>query len=485
MSRNTGFKALLFAALWFFAVASVPAEPVVNIEILPQTPGPTIGEDFVGLSFETRDVLADANGNHFFSPDNTRLIATFKALGIKSLRIGGNTADRATIPMPTTADVDSLFLFAKKADVKVIYTLRLNQGNAEAAAKMAGYIQQHYAKQLDCFVIGNEPNTYFTNYLTYFTQWKAYAAEITAPTNVPEARFCGPSVSPGHEKWSAQLAADLVGNAHLKFISQHDYPGGDARRVTNAAAGRDKILSPSMDAHYKTFASHFIPAVISNGYACRLEEANSLYDGGAEGVSDTFASALWALDYEWWWASRGIMGINFHTGDHVATRDESKPCHYATFWSTPDGYNVHPIGYAEKMFSLGGRGRILPVNILPKPEMDPKDLNFAAYAVLGGDKIFYLTLINRSHDASATNLSVMIGAQGIDGWSKGEVIRLTAPDGDVSRKTGVTLGGAEIADDAHWDGKWQTISVSSANLQFPIEVELPAASAAVVKLMPK
>src|ERR1700743_247207 len=140
MSRNADFKALLFAGLWLLGVAfAARAESVVNVEILPQNSGPRINENFVGLSFEMRDVLADTNGNHFFSPDNKRLIATFKTLGIKSLRVGGNTADRATIPMPTMADVDSLFAFAKKAGVKMIYTLRLNQGDAEAAVKMAGY----------------------------------------------------------------------------------------------------------------------------------------------------------------------------------------------------------------------------------------------------------------------------------------------------------------------------------------------------------
>ncbi len=483
MSRNADFKALLFAVLLMLAVAlAARAEPVINVEILPQSSGPKINENFVGLSFEIRDILAGTNGAHLFRPGNKRLIATFKTLGIRSLRVGGNTADRATIPMPTTADVDSLFAFAKKAGVKVIYTLRLNQGDAEAAMKMAGYIQQHYAKQLDCFVIGNEPNTYFTNYPTYFEQWKAYAAQITASTNVPEAQFCGPSVSPGHERWSAQLAANLVGDTHLKFISQHDYPGGDARRVTNAVAGRNKILSQSMDAHYATFASHFVPAVISNGFAYRFEEANSFYDGGAEDVSDTFASALWALDYEWWWASHGIIGINFHTGDHVATRDESKPCRYATFWSAPGGYNVHPIGYAEKMFSMGSRGRLLPLKLSPVAGID---FNFAAYAVLSDDKNFYVTLINRNHDAAATNLSVMVGAQGIEGWSKGEVIRLTAPDGDVSSKTGVVLGGAEITDNGQWDGKWQPMAVSPSKHESLIEVELPAASAAIIKLTPK
>jgi hypothetical protein len=425
-----------------------------------------------------RNVLANKDGSHFFSTTNKQLIATIKQLGIKNIRVGGNTADRATIPLPNATDVDNLFAFAKRANVKVIYTLRLNHGDPESDATMASYIEKHYAKQLDCFVIGNEPNTYYTsNYPGFLADWKRFDAVITATTNAPQAKFCGPSVSPGHEKWSAQFAAELASGGQIKFISQHDYPGGDARKVTNPALSRDKILSPAMEAHYATFASHFVPTVISNGLAYRFEEANSFYDGGAQDVSDTFASALWALDYEWWWASHGAIGINFHTGDNVAARDETKPCRYATFWTTPDGYNVHPIGYAEKMFSLGSRGRMVAVNV---PSELETGLNFTIYAVMGDDKNFYVTLINRSHGETGTNLTVSIGAQGVSRWSKASIMELATRDGDISRKTGVTLGGGEISDDGRWDGKWQAVTFSKS--QSSVTVEVPAASAMIVKL---
>jgi hypothetical protein len=477
-TRSKVFFQFVFGLI---AAVALPAgaRAVVSVELLPQQPGPAISADFFGLSFEMRDVLADTNGNHFFSPSNKKLIATFKQLGIKSLRVGGNTTDRPTLPMPSTNDVDSLFEFAKKANVKVIYTLRLNHGDLKSSAMMAYYIKGRYAKKLDCFTIGNEPNTYYSNFPAYFADWKIYA-EATEVSNLPEAWFCGPSVSPGHERWSAMLADAVGRTALLKFISQHDYPGGDARRATNAAAARDKILSPGMDAHYAMFASHFVPTVVSNGLPYRFEEANSFYDGGAPDVSDTFASALWALNYQWWWAEHGIMGINFHTGDKVASRDESKPCRYATFWTAPEGYNVHPIGYAEKMFSLGSRGRILPLKVTPESSAN---LNFAAYAVLGNDKKIYVTLINKSHDATATNLSIAIGSPDASNWAKCEIIRLTAPDGNIASKTGITLGGAGITDDAKWKGKWQSIPDSKG--QRSIQIELPAASAAIVKLAPK
>ena len=476
---NSRLGAML-AVLILAVAATVRAQPPVTVQLFPQKPGAEIPADFLGLSFEMQRVLADTNGYYYFSAENKNLIATFKTLGIKNLRVGGNTADHPTLPVPTKKDVDNLFAFAKAADLQVIFTLRLNHGEIAAAVKMANYISQHYKNQLDCFAIGNEPNVFFTNYDVYFSEWKRFAAAITAPTNSPDAKFCGPSVSPGHEKWSARFADDLVASGLLKFISQHDYPGGDARKfATNALAAREKILSPAIEKSYAKFAGNFVPTVISNGLAFRFEEANSFYDGGALDASDTFASALWALNYQWWWANHGMSGINFHTGDKVAARDENKPCRYATFWTTTNGYNVHPIGYAEKMFSLGSRGKIIPIKISPNGNTN---LNFAAYAILGDDQNFYVTLINQSHGTNAANLSIAIGAPEVSGDTSGEIIRLTAPAGDVTSKTDVTLGSAEITDNANWNGQWQTIPAPLSQDQLGLLVDLPAASAAVVKL---
>lgn len=463
-----------------FCGATGHAQMSVAVTLDSHAAGAEIPVDFVGLSFEIQRVLADTYGNHFFSATNHALVATFKTLGIKNLRVGGNTADRPTLPVPSETDVDNLFAFARAADVTVIYTLRLNHGELDAAVKMADYISGKYPSQLDCFAIGNEPNVFSTNYDVYLTEWKRYAAAVTAPTNVPNAKFCGPSVSPGHEKWSARFADDLAGTGLLKFISQHDYPGGDARKFTNAAAAaREKILSSALADHYAKFAANFVPTVISNGLAFRFEEANSFYDGGALDASDTFAAALWALDYQWWWATHGLSGINFHTGDKVAARDENKPCRYAAFWTTTNGFNIHPISYAEKMFSLGSRGKMLPAEISGAES----NLNFAAYAVRGTDQNFYVTLINKTHGATAANLSVSISVRKNNGYAKGEILRLTAPDGDVARKTGVTLGGAEITDEANWNGQWDKLSFDRRALALVVEV--PAASAAVVKLTPK
>ena len=470
--------AVLALATWLLFTHASRAQVTVDLGINNQFPGHSIPADFLGLSFEMQRVLADTNGWHFFSPDNQPLIATFKTLGIKNLRVGGNTADRPTLPVPTDADVDALFQFAKAADITVLFTLRLNQGTPEAAADRAAYILKHYPDQLSCFAIGNEPNVFSTNYDVYIAEWKRFAAVINS--NCPTARFCGPSVSPGHEKWSARFASDPEIRPRLAFVSQHDYPGGDARSVKDPALGRDKILSPAIAEHYAKFANNFVPTVLSNGLPYRFEEANSFYDGGASNVSDTFASALWALNYQWWWVSHGMCGINFHTGDKVAARDENKPCRYASFWSVTNGYNIHPIAYAEKMFSLGSQGRLL------RTEFAPGFSNswVTAYGVLGDDHCVYATLINTSHGATATNATVIVGTH-LEGYARGETMILSAPGGDVSAKTGITLGGGGISDDAKWNGTWNQIPVPAEHFQFAVEVNVPAASAVLVKLTPR
>ncbi|HXA44765.1 MAG TPA: hypothetical protein VNZ25_04615 [Candidatus Angelobacter sp.] len=459
---------LALAMSWTAGAASV-----VNVEILRYQSGPVLAPDFIGLSFEMNYVLADTNGNHFFSPQNQRLIATFKTLGVKSLRVGGNTADRPTLPTPNQADVDNLFAFAKAAEVKVIYTLRIREGSLAGATEMANYIMRHYPEQLDCFAIGNEPNVFSKEYAPYLAEWKRYATQITAPTNSPNATFCGPSTSPGHESWANHFAIEFGHRGPLALIAQHDYPGGDARRATNAAAAREKILSPAIDAHYARFAASWVPAALTNGLPYRVEEANSFYDGGALDVSDTFAAALWALDYQWWWASHGASGINFHTGDKVAARDESKPCRYAVFWTTPAGYDVHPIAYALKMFSLGGRGRLLPTRV--ENEDHP---NIAVYAAAADQKTIFVTLINREHDVDGR--VVQLNFDQALPEARADVMFLAAPENNIAAKNGVTLGGAEIQDDATWRGKWTSLPDATTDGKF--DINLPCASAALIKI---
>jgi hypothetical protein len=435
------------------------ADAAVTVVAAPSKPGEAIPPGFSGLSFETSSILPKSGG-YFFSATNHALLGTFRTLGIRNLRIGGNTADRATVKIPTEADLDSLFAFATAADVKVIYNLRLKEGDPGATAKLAKYMTDHYRSRIVSFTIGNEPNMYFTNFPAYRNELRKHMDAVSAAA--PEARFCGASATPGKRNWAAAFAEDFGRDPRVNLITQHAYFGGAANRMTNAAAAQDKLLSPDMLKSYKTFYSAFMPAVLSNRLTCRFEEANSYFNGGARGASDAFAAALWALDYLHWWAARGgVDGFNFHMAGV-----------YSAFNPSPSGFFVRPLGYGMKAFDLGSHGRVVPTQVVS----NTSHANLTAYGVLGLDGL-YVTLVNKEHGAAAQDASVTLCPD--QRYSQAHVIFLTAPSGDVAAQSGLTLGGAPIKDDASWEGAWTPLPSLQSGL---FTVKVPAASAAVVKM---
>ena len=451
--------------------AAVSQASVAEVTLTPDLshPGRQIPADFIGLSFETGLTLPNAKGEYYFSPDNAALIATFKTLGIKSLRIGGNTSDTPTVPIPNSTDIDHVFGFARAVGIKVIYGLRLrNQTNPASDVKIASYIMSHYKDQLECMAVGNEPNIYAKKYPVYKAlAAKFYAAILAAE---PEAMFCGPETTESKPEWSHDFTTDFGHSGHIRFLSQHYYAGKSARKVKTPEIGRDEILSPAFVAGYLKFYNVFGPTAVENRVPFRIDETNSFFNGGAKDVSDTQASALWALDYMYWWAWHNTIGLNFHTGDNVAAADKLVPCRYAVYWTAPDGYNVHPIGYAIKAFSLG-MGQLVPVKI-----SDSANLNLTAYATLGEENDLNVTIINKEHGTAQRGANVAID---VAGYGPAEVMYLAAPNGNVAATSGVTLGGASIKDDASWDGQWAQLKPGEDGR---VSVTVPAATAAVVRL---
>jgi hypothetical protein len=483
MKKMTSFlkkvAMILVATATYLLSGQVLAQSPVTVTLNPKelASGAAVSPEFIGLSFEMEKVLPDGNGKYYFSPENKPLIAMFKTLGIKSLRVGGNTADRPTLNVPAKSDLDSLFAFAKAAGVKIIFTLRMREGNPKVAADLAKYIMDHYKSEFTCFAIGNEPNVFAKEYPAYRDLWKNYMEAIVAPGSAPDAKFCGPGATPGKTAWAKDFANDLGDSGRIALVTQHDYPGGSARNVTDAAGARDKMLSPGWVKGYEKFYAKFVPAAKAKNLPFRLEEANSFFNGGAKDVSDTFASALWALDYSYWWASHGASGINFHTGDKVAAGGQNTSCKYAAFLTTPGGYSACPIAYGMKAFDLGGRGRVMPLDFASNPD----SVNLTGYAVSSQDNILFITLINKEHGSGARDANISIAPGGPR--NKAEAMYLAAPKGDVSATSGVTLGGAEIKTDGGWEGTWTPMATPLGNSNFAIKV--PAASAVVVKLTTK
>ena len=484
---------LLCAVLAGFGVwansskAADPGPVSLSITLDPQHPGAAIAPDFSGLSFEVSLLLPNENGVRYFRPDNLPLIQLFHTLGIKNLRIGGNTSDRDVRKLPAEADLDSLFLFAKAADVKVIYCLRLHNGDPEIDSATVKYIMAHYAAQVDCFSIGQEPSAYPVEkkdaraagermgaanekyqYPDYAADWKKFADIIIAAN--PDVKLCGPSVH-NNGVWAQKFMTDFGKSNHVALITEHLYPGGAGGKVPTPENGRDRMLSGDSSMSngfpkaYQKLYDSFVPQAEANGLPYRLEEVNNYFNGGATNVSNTFASALWGLDFMYWWAAHDCVGLNFHTGDKVAAGSELRPSKYTAYFTATNGYLIRPLGYGIKAFDLGSHGKFLPVKI-----SSADNLNLTAYAVLGDDKNVYLTIINKEHGEGAHDASVTID----HGLAHAQVVFLQAPNGDIAATTGQTLGGAEIKNDGTWSGNWSPLNA--------LALKIPAATAVIVKL---
>lgn len=438
---------------------------------------------FAGLSYEVSAVLPAANGHHYFAPDNTGLVALFRDLGIENLRIGGNTSDRNAGPLPAPADLDALFGFARAAGVRVIYCLRLHDGNPAADAATARYIMDRYAPWVDCFSIGQEPSAYPFGaapaqkpggamkekypYPRYREAWRRFATAIIAA--VPTVRFCGPSVH-NNAAWTNRFISDFGHGYHVALISAHLYPGGPATAVASDELARDWMLSSHFTAVCERLYRGLAPQLAAAGLPYRLEETNSYYNGGRRGASDTFAAALWGLDYLYWWAAHGAAGLNFHTGDGVSMNGGIHPPAYGVFATAANGFAIKPLAYALKAFTLAGHGELLPVALPGAPRA------LVGYAVRSADGLT-VTLINRSHAGGAEDLAVTLRPG--DAWRSARVIMLRDGGRDVAATSGITLGGAPL--DAHggWAGEWRAVPAGPQPGGFVLAV--PAASAAIVR----
>ncbi len=333
-----------------------------------------IPADFAGLSFEMKLLQPDAQGRHFFGPANRPLVSLLQSLGVRNVRLGGNTTDTPGMPIPRDADLDAYFAFARQAGIRTIFTLRLRRGDPSAAARIAGYVMGRYGPQIECLAIGNEPDVYDHTYADYLADFRRYVAAITAPGIAPDAVFGSPSTTPDRADWARRIAGDLGSSGRIRIITQHEYPGGNGRLVTDPAAARAAMLSRDWVRAYGRIARGFAPAAKAVGLPFRIEETNSFYNGGAKKVSNTMAAGIWALDYLHWWADYGAAGINFHTGDYVAAADTLTPCWYAAFRTVPGGFDVRPVGYALKAFALGvkAKPRRRPLPRIPTGSMSPR-----------------------------------------------------------------------------------------------------------------
>jgi hypothetical protein len=444
-----------------FLAGAVSAQSPVTLKIDTSSPSYAIPDDFAGVSIFTGTQVLDHRGvpGNLFSGTNTQLITLFKNTGLHHLRLGATGSPTSGTQNLSHADIDSLFAFAKAADIKVIYSLHFADGPSTAK-----YVWDNYRPYLDYFAFDNEPDSRLnegTDHKDYFATWKDFTQSVTDA--VPGAKFAGPDAA-GRTLVARFVKAEKDSGC-LALVTQHTYVGGNPRkRHIDTPHAIENMLSREWVAdNYTQLYKRVLQPVAKEGLPFRITELDD-HVHGVTNASDAFVSALWALDVMHWWAAHGASGVNFQNTEWLRTD---------TFHLDSSGnYQIYPKAYGIRTFDLGGHGLVESVSIA-----NANGLNLTAYAVGNGPNL-YVTIVNKEHGAGARDAAANILPTAISSGSV-EVMFLTAPNGNVGATDGVTLGSAFITNDAPWLGKWTSLNPLS-NGQCTVTV--PSASAAVVKI---
>jgi hypothetical protein len=460
----------------------------VSLRLDPKQLGHRIPADFTGLSYEKAQMSDPA----YFSGANTALAGMMRRLGPKGvLRIGGNTSEYCfwTPEMPaaevaaamnqgamgpdpghkpavdrkiSSLAVRNLRDFVDATGWTLIYGLNMGKGTAADAADEAAYVMKTIGKdKLVAFQLCNEPDLFYRNGIRtqdynaaqFNDEWKTFYDAIRA--RVPDAPFAGPDTAYGLE-WMVPFADRFKDD--VKFLSSHYYAEGPP---TDPSMTIDRLLrNPTLQKQFGGMQQ----VLEQTKLPFRLAETNSCYAAGRQGVSDTFASALWGADLMYQLAQAGGIGINFHGGGYG--------------WYTPiagttrNGFVARPIFYGMLLFAQAGPGTLIDTKILGGVDAaagsDAAPMQ-SAYGLVSDAGKVKLVVFNR--DARAVRLSIDPGSR----MERATALRLSAPR--IEDTTDTTLGSAPVGASGEWAPlREEKLSISSGQVM----LDLPAASAALV-----
>ena len=453
-----GFAATPYASRRARAGLQVAASVAVSYG----QPGRIIPENFIGLSYKSA-VLASPD---YLSPRNISVMGLFRGLGPGAvLRLGGNSSERTVWRdtgnasetfVVTPAAIDALAALLNELDWRLIYGLNLARGNPDAAAEEAAYVARAVGSRLLAFQIGNEPDGFGRwsgvrpqgyDFQAFLAEWRQFSTGIRA--RLPTAPFAGPDII-AEQEWIRPFIA-AAGDA-LVLVTRHYYADGPAGAPHITLA---RLLNSAPQA--KAMLEEMRSISESSRLPFRIAETNSVFNEGQPGVSDTFGSALWGIEFMFQVAEAGGQGVNFHTGDAKA---------YTPIGRGPKGHVARPLYYAMLMFNEAVRG----ASMLPAQLVAP-GLNMAAYAMRVADDTLKVCLINKDRETGAR-----VGIKTGRNFSSASLLRLAAPSAEA--KTEVTLGGSAVGE----FGLWSPQPLKAFPWRSDAYVGVAAASAVIVHL---
>jgi len=463
--------ALLIGSGPVHATAISPADSAsadrLSITVHPNELGNQLHSGFIGLSFGAATVAQD----NYASTDLGGYLRTLGRTGV--IRIGGNSGDTtfwtstgepapswATSGTITPGKLHQLATIVRGAGWKVILAVNLKHPDPARAGDEAKYARQIFGDSLLAIEIGNEPNFYYSSVAAYYADFESYVAAIEQA--VPGVGITGPDAETNHSSWLGAFAALEAGHPDVTEISDHTYP--------TSACGTSTATIPELlgtgSVQYETAnAQAALSAAAQLGVPAAMTETNSTVCAGTPGVSDAFASALWALDYSLLIAQQGIVSADFMGGTNAVGCDP-----YTPLCPTTGDLTARPIYYGMLATELVGAGRFAALD-------NPDAASVRAYAVRHGHR---LTVVLDDVQDPATNGATTVTLNLGGNFRSGRLTALTtSSSAGLSATTDITLGEQQVGQHGTFLPPRSTpVSVRNQTAT----VTLPAGSAAIIQL---
>jgi hypothetical protein len=457
--------------------ASVPPARPVTVSISPLGPGRPVPPRFLGLSFEVAALNQLAQYAH-----RGNLVGLLRSLGPGVLRFGGITADEnvawtdAVTPRPAwassaigPAQLRAIGELARRSRWRILLTVGLAHYEPTAAAREVAVARRVLGPYLAAVEIGNEPNAYGNHGLRdlpwiaqgYEEEVSSYREAIDALS--PGVPIAGPDVSGsgafgewGGEEALAQTPALLTG---------HHYPLGCAQ---TPAPSIETLLSSASRGREALSLATYLAVARASRVPLSIDEANTVSCGGVAGISNTFASALWATGYITQAMAAGATSINLQ-GNPANCTGYTPLCAPNPVALAEGTLRAQPEWYALLLTSSLIGYRPLPTTIIA---VEPSP-NLVAASFSGPNHSLKAVLAN-DEPGGTSPLAVRLEVDA--GRGVAQILRLTAPS--QSATSDVRLAGRAVAADGSWraPSRTETLATHSGTLA----LELAPGSAALV-----
>jgi hypothetical protein len=421
-----------------------------------------------------------------------RVLAMLSQNGPIRLRIGGDSADRAmwapTKELPewafelTPAWLRQTSKIVDETHVKLILDLNLVTSTPALAALWAKTaIASLPPGSVTAFEIGNEPDIYARNAwqkitagpgvpplpsrLTATSYARSFASYATALARVaPGMPLLAPALAEPQRThgWVTKLLQ--APHPGLAAITAHRYPyDACAKRGSPTFPTTTRVLSENAAAGMGRTALRVEQISDRAGLPLWLTEINSVTCGGKQGVSDTFATALWAPDALFELVRAGVESASVHVRADAVNM---------AFSLTPKGLVAHPLFYGMAVFArmLGPGAQLIPLRLAA-----PAALHLKAWAVRLSGGVTHILLLDKGPRSVRVRLELPF-------TGTATVERLTAPR--VTSTNQVTLGNQYLTAAAAWAGTHRTEAVASTKRGYVISVPRYSAALITAQLRP-